>query len=197
MEHSERKVSRDDFASRLHAERLRLSVAANGGIAAPLAGSVYWIVLFVLGLYVSEYSWCLIAFLTSGLIFPLALLLQKLTKSELMIENDALSGAVFASLTNIVIGWSVTIAAFYSDLALVPLALAINMSLHFSGIGWTFGSKVIMGHPIVRAIVVTILWYSLPAQRFSAIPLAVGVIYLATVLLVIREVVAARKTLNG
>ncbi len=197
MERSENQLLNSDFASRLQTERMKLAVAANGGIAAPLAGAIYWFALFILGIYVSNRAWCLIAFITSGLIFPLALLLQKPTKSNLMVKNDPFSGVLFASLTNIALGWSITIAAFYTDLVLVPLALAINLSLHFSGIGWTFGSKAIMAHPIVRAVVVTALWYTLPELRFTAIPLAVSLIYLSTIPFVLREVTAAKKALNA
>ena len=197
MECSENQVLKDDFASRLQTERMKLAVLARGGIAAPLAGAIYWFALFILGIYVSNRAWCLIAFITSGLIFPLALLLQKPTKSNLMIKNDALSGVLFASLTNIALGWSITIAAFYTNLGLVPLALAINLSLHFSGLGWSFGSKAIMAHPIVRAVVVTALWYALPEVRFTAIPLAVSLIYLSTVPFVLREVAAAKKALDA
>ena len=188
-----------DFASRLQTERMKLAVVARGGIAAPLAGAIYWFALFVLGIYVSNYAWCLIAFITSGLIFPLALLLQKPTKSNLMVKSgksDALSGVVFASLINIALGWSITITAFYTNLVLVPLALAINLSLHFGGLGWIYGSKAIMIHPIVRAAVVTALWYALPETRFTAIPLAVSLIYLGTIPFVLREVGAAKKKLS-
>ena len=186
----------DDFAARLLIERRKLAVIANGGIAAPLAGAIYWFALFVLGIYVSNYTWCLLAFISSGLLFPLALLLQKPTKSNLMVKNDPFTGVVFASLTNIVLGWSITIAAFYTNLALVPLALAINMSLHFGGIGWAFGSKAIMAHPIIRAAIVTALWYALPEFRFTAIPLAVSLVYLGTIPFILREVATAKKILD-
>jgi hypothetical protein len=196
MKSSGNQVPNTDFASRLQTERIKLAVAAKGGIAAPLAGAIYWFALFILGVYVSNYAWCLIAFITSGLIFPLALLLQKPTKSNLMVKSNALSGVVFASLINIALGWSITIAAFYTNLGLVPLALAINLSLHFGGLGWIFGSKAIMVHPVVRAAVVTALWYTLPESRFTAIPLAVSLIYLVTIPLVLREVAAAEKQLG-
>lgn len=195
MERLNNQGLNDDFAVRLRTEKMKLIVLMNGGIAAPMAGAIYWFALYILGIYVSNNTWCLIAFITSGLIFPLALLLQKPAKSNLMVKNNALSGVVFASLINIVLGWSITIAVFFTNLVLVPLVLAINMSLHFSGFGWSFDSKAIMLHPIVRAVVVTALWYLLPEYRFTAIPLAVSLIYLGTILLVLREVAAARKEL--
>lgn len=176
---------------------MKLAVLSRGGTAAPLAGAIYWLALFILGLYVSPYAWCLIAFVTSGLIFPLALLLQKPTNSNIMVKNSPVGGAGSAGFINIAIGWSITIAAFYTNTALVPLVLAIGMSLHFSAIGWSFGVKALMVHPIVRAALVTALWYALPEFRFTAIPLAVALVYLGTIPFVLREVAAAKKALDA
>jgi hypothetical protein len=185
-----------DFESQLQIERVRLAVLTKGGIAAPLAGAIYWFALFILGLYVSERAWCLIAFITSGLIFPLALLLQKPTGSNIMVKNSPIAEAGLAGFINMAVGWAVTIAAFSTNPTLVPLTLAIGMSLHFSTIGWSFGVRSLMVHPLLRAAVVTALWYAYPQYRFTAIPLAVAFVYLATIPFLLREVAAAHKALN-
>ncbi len=185
-----------DFEAQLNTERMKLAVLANGGVAAPIAGAIYWFTLFIVGLYASNYFWCLVAFITSGLIFPLALLLQKPTHSTLMVKNSPVGGAGLAGFVNMAVGWAITIAAFHTNPTLVPLALAIGMSLHFSAIGWSFGSKSLMVHPIVRAAVVTTLWYACPQYRFTAIPLAVALIYLGTIPFLRHEVAAAKKLLT-
>lgn len=176
---------------------MKLAVLSNGGISAPLAGAIYWFSLFIVGLYVSNYVWCLIAFITSGLIFPLALLLQKPTHSNMMVKNSPVGGAGLTGFVNVAVGWAITIAAFHTNPTLVPLALAIGMSLHFSAIGWSFGVKSLMVHPIVRAAVVTTLWYAYPQYRFTAIPLAVALVYLGTIPFLLHEVAVAKSTLTA
>ena len=164
---------RADFVDQLNAERERLALLARGGIAAPAAGAIYWAALFVLGLYLSPTNWCLIAFITSGLIFPLALLLQRPTRSNIMVKDSPVASAGMVGFINVAIGWAMTIPAFHTDPQLVPLTLGIGMSLHFASIGWSYGSRVLMFHPLVRAVVIVTLWYSLPGRRFTAIPLAI------------------------
>jgi hypothetical protein len=185
-----------DFARQLHIEQMKFAVQTNGVVAAPAAGAIYWFALFVLGRYMSPYNWCLIAFIASGLMFPLALLLQKPTRSNMMVKDNPLTGASLAAFINIAVAWPITIAAFHTAIALVPLALAIGMSLHLATVGWSLGLRSYLVHPIVRAIAVTALWYALPAHRFTAIPLAVSAIYLVTIPCVLREVAMARELLK-
>lgn len=102
-----------------------------------------------------------------------------------------------AGFVNVAVGWPLTTAAFHTDPTLVPLALAVGMSLHFSAISWSFGVKSLMVHPLVRAGVVTVLWYAYPRHRFTAIPLAVALVYLGTIPFLLREVGAARRALGA
>jgi hypothetical protein len=186
----------DDFASRLRIERMKFAVLTNGSIAALAAGAIYWSVLCILGFSVSTAAWCGIAFIASGLIFPLALVLQKPTNSNMMVKNHPLSNAGFAAMINIILAWPIIIAALHTDPALVPLALAIGLSLHLSVNGWSYAIKTYMVHPLIRAAVVTALWYAFPDDRFTVIPLAVALIYLCTIPFVVWEVAAARKALK-
>lgn len=65
----------------------------------------------------------------------------------------------------------------------MPLILAIGMSIHWPVIGWTYGRTLLYtAHAVSRAIVCFILWNWFPTTRFTLLPLAVCVIYLATVL---------------
>jgi len=184
------------FTNQLNAERERLALRAGGGIAAPAAGAIYWSALCVLGLYASPSTWCLIAFITSGLLFPLALLLQRPTRSNIMVKDSPVANAGMVGFVNVAAGWAITIPAFHVNPQLVPLTLGIGLSLHFASIGWSFGSRVLMFHPAVRALVIVVLWYALPAQRFTAIPLAITSVYLVTIALLRAELSVFRQRAN-
>ena len=54
------------------------------------------------------------------------------------------------------------------------------MSLHWSVFGWLYDRPVFSVHAVTRVIVVTLIWPLLPGTRFTLLPLAVGLIYLAT-----------------
>lgn len=116
-----------NFTEQLDQEHRRVLVSSNGGIALPAAGAIYWLALGVAGAWLNPGQWMLVAFITSGLIFPLGLALQKPLRSNILIQSP-LAGLIGPALVSMMLSWPVTIAASGSDKALAPLALAVGMS---------------------------------------------------------------------
>ena len=176
----------------IDAERYRNYVAAGGGKALPVAGAIYWIVLAIAGLYLNDRLWCLLAFATSGLIFPLGLLLQRPTHSSAM-SKTAFGTLLFAALFSMLCFWGVTIPLFYTARDFVPLSLGIGMSLHWPVIGWMYGRTLLFSlHTAIRTAAVIALWYLSPDGRFTLIPLAIAGIYFLTALVIVFDVARLR-----
>jgi hypothetical protein len=177
----------------IDAERHRNYIAAGGGRALPVAGAIYWIGLAIAGLYLNDRLWCLLAFATSGLIFPLGLLLQRPTHSSAM-SKSAFGMLLFAALFSMLCFWGVTIPLFYEAREFVPLSLGIGMSLHWPVIGWMYGRTVLFSlHTAVRTAAVIALWYLYPLDRFALIPLAIAAIYLLTALAIAIDITRLRS----
>ena len=181
------------FSQQLLLERACFAVAANGVVCAPAAGGLYWTALACLAPLVDTQLWCFIAFVGSGLIFPLALALQKPLRANMQIRGNPLGGAGAYAFANMALCWAITIPAFHTDPQLVPLALGIGMSLHLVGTAWAMNLKSYLYHPLLRAAIVVALWYALPEQRFLAISIAVAAVYFLTIPAVLREVAAHRR----
>ncbi|MGA0560149.1 DUF7010 family protein [Larkinella sp. VNQ87] len=181
-----------NFTELLDRERRHVFISSNGGIALPAAGAIYWLALGVAGFYLRPGLWMLVAFSASGLIFPLGLWLQKPLRANLMLKSP-LAGLVGPALLSMMLSWPVTIAASGVHSSLAPLALAIGMSLHWPAIGWLFNCRVCHAHALVRVLVVTAIWYGFPAERFTAVPLAVALVYVLTVWGLIRSVTHIRQ----
>ncbi len=184
----------------MNSNQLRLAkreyfIKANGGISLPIAGFVYWLSLGICGFFVSNNTWSLIAFFTSGLIFPLGILLSKPLKSNILAKGP-LSTLIMPAIAAMFLSWPMIIAGYITDVHLTPLLVAIGMSLHWPVIGWVYGSKVCLAHAILRGLIVTLLWFSFPELRFITIPWAVSIIYLITVLGLKKEVQVAKKVIN-
>lgn len=180
----------------LNAEKSKYIVATNGGIALPVAGFIYWLLLGMAGFYLEANTWALLGFFTSGLIFPLGLLLQKPLHANLMVKGP-LSGLVLPAMTSMFLSWPMIIAGYLTDVSLVPLLLTIGMSLHWPAIGWMYGSKTCLIHAISRVALVTLLWFALPEYRFTVIPLVVSLIYLITIFGLKSEVRKAARSMNA
>ena len=183
------------FEEEFDLEKKRFMVEANFGISLPAAGAIYWLALGIAGFYLDPRTWSIFGFFGSGLIFPLGLMLNRPLKANLSAKSPFTSLAMPA-IASMFLSWPMIIAAFLTDLSLVPLFLAIGMALHWPAIGWMYGSEVCMFHALVRVVLVSILWYFVPDLRFILIPLVVCGLYLITIIGMRREVNEAKLLLG-
>jgi hypothetical protein len=172
-----------DLAGALRAERRAAYQRLRGGYPIPLAGALWWGALGVAG-YVapSPGHWILGAFVTSGMIFPLAMLLARVLRVDFMRDRTAVTDALPPAFASMLLFWPIAVAAWWTAPALVPLVLGIGMAIHWPVIGWTYDRTALFtAHAVVRAVACFAIWNWLPAHRFTLLPLAVAAIYLATV----------------
>jgi hypothetical protein len=173
----------DALRTALRAERAAAYARLRGGYPIPLAGALWWAALGVWGyLAPTPGHWIFGAFVTSGAIFPLALLLARIFRVDFMRDRTAVSDAIFPAFVSMLIFWPIAISAWWSHSPLVPLVLAIGMAIHWPVIGWTYDRTALYSaHAVARAVVCFALWNWVPAGRFTLLPFAVSAIYLVTV----------------
>jgi hypothetical protein len=184
-----------EFKDLLEAEKRSFLVRANGGISLPAAGGLYWLALGIAGLYLSPRMWFLAAAFSSGLIFPLGLLLSKPMRSNLKVSSP-LSTLFIPALISMMMFWPLAIAGASTNISFIPLAMAVGMGIHWPVVGWMYGRRIFLLHGIVRALGATLLWYAFPAQRFVWLPFFVALVYFITIAGIRREVSLAEKELS-
>ena len=187
-----------DLKAALLQERLDLYVRLRGGFTFPLAGAIWWGAAAVVGAFVPLKTWALLAFIGSGLIFPLAIVLSKIFRVDFMNQKSAIDDAIGPAFTGMLLFWPMAFAAYWTAIGLTPLILAIGMAMHWPIIGWTYGRTALYSaHAIVRALAAFALWVLFPDQRHIWVPASVSVVYIATVIAILadsRRVAAARRT---
>ena len=169
--------------TQLRAERAAAYARLRGGYPIPLAGAVWWAALGVGG-YIAPTPghWIFGAFVSSGLIFPLALLFGRLFRVNFLRDRTAVDDVIFPAFVSMLIFWPIAISAWWSYAALVPLVLGIGMAIHWPVIGWTYDRVALFSaHAVARAVVCFAIWNWLPAHRFTLLPFAVSGIYFVTV----------------
>jgi len=172
-----------DLKSQVLADRVAYYHRLRGGFPIPLAGTVFWAVIGLLGYFLPFPTWLFITFIGTGSIFPLALLFAKLFGNNFMKESNAVSGAIVPAFISMLLLWPLVLGAMQVAPELAILILAIGMSAHWPVIGWTYGRTALYSaHSIVRAIVCLGLWTYMPDDRMTLLPLAVAAIYLLTVI---------------
>ncbi|MGF1455095.1 MAG: hypothetical protein ACFB6R_06915 [Alphaproteobacteria bacterium] len=172
----------------LLAERHAAYARLRGGFPIPLSGAIYWFTLAGLGLFTDLYTWSLLAFVGSGLIFPSAVGLAALFGNRFLADRTAVTGVLLPTFIGMLLFWPMAIAALWEATDLVPLILAIGLSMHWPVIGWSYGRTALFAsHAIARAAVVFVIWLFLDEARTTLLPLSVGLIYLATTIAILID----------
>ena len=155
----------------------------RGGYPIPLAGATWWAILGTMGYFLhSRNLWIFLSFVTSGAIFPLALLFARLFKIDFMHDKTAATDVLLPTFASMLLFWPIAISAYWTYPQLVPLVLAIGMSIHWPVIGWLYARTAIyITHAVVRAVACFVLWNWWPSSRFTVLPFTVSAIYLLTV----------------
>ncbi|MGQ0558470.1 MAG: DUF7010 family protein [Sphingosinicella sp.] len=183
MEELRAAVRRDQLAS---------FVRLKGGYPFPLAGAIYWAALGVAGYSLTLEQWNLAAFVFSGAIFPLAVVLAKLLKCDFMKDKTATGDVLAPALTAMLLFYAIAFAAVAGGTPeMVSLIMAVGMAQHWPVIGWSYGKPwLYSAHALVRAIGAFAIWVWVPDERLTLIPFFVAAVYLLTVVAIL---VAARR----
>lgn len=177
-------ITSAELKQALHDERESYYYRLRGGFPIPLAGATWWCLLGIAGFYIhNRMAWIFYAFVFSGMLFPLAILYARLFRNNFLRDQSPVSDALIPTFASMMLFWPMAIAAFWTYPQLVPLILAIGLSIHWPVIGWTYARpRLYTAHSVVRAIVCFALWVWFPSTRFTLLPFAVSAIYLITVI---------------
>ena len=179
----------DTLRDALKAERRASYLRLGGGWPIPLAGTVYWAALALLGYTGFSLSeWSMAAFFGTGAIFPMALIFAALFRNPFMKEKTAVTSVLVPTFISMLLFWPMIIAAMQAAPELIPLILAIGLSLHWPVIGWSYGrTSLYTAHAVIRAVMVLMIWLYLPDERLTLLPLSVAGVYLLTVLAILID----------
>lgn len=181
----------------LKEHRLQQYVRLKGGFPIPLAGAVYWALLGFLGFSMDLESWVAIALPASGAIFPLALLFAKIFNCQFMKDKSAIDDVLLPAFIGMLLFWPMLVVAAKTSPTMVPLILAIGMSIHWPVIGWSYGrTSIFSGHAIIRAFACTFIALSFPEHVLSWMPLSVAAVYLLTIVAIVFDVKRLKSTPN-
>jgi hypothetical protein len=86
-----------------------------------------------------------------------------------------------------VLVYSIALPFFIIDYSSLPLSVGILTGLMWVPFSWIIKHWVGLAHSIVRTIVVLVLWYLFPEQRFVTIPFAIVGLYILTIIILIKR----------
>ncbi len=158
--------------------------AASRFLTMPLAGTIVWIVIGIVGAMKPGTVAELAIFIGTGSIFYLALGLSKFTGEDLMGRQRPgnLFDRIFLfSVMMAFLIYAIAIPFYLIDHSSLPMTVGILTGLMWIPFSALARHWVGLFHGIVRTIGILAVWYLLPEYRFTAIPAVIVAVYLVTI----------------
>ena len=151
--------------------------SAKRSLAMPIAGAIYWLALAIVSTQVSERLGLLILLFGSGTIFPIALLIAKITKEKVFSPNNPLAKLMGVSVLMVNLLWALHIPLFLYAPEFLPLSVGIGLGLHWIVYSWIIQHPVGLIHAILRTVLVLLAWFIFPESRLFAIGISIVLVY--------------------
>jgi len=151
--------------------------SAKRSLAMPIAGAIYWLALAIVSTQVSERLGLLILLFGSGTIFPIALLIAKITKENVFSPNNPLAKLMGLSVLMVNLLWALHIPLFLYAPEFLPLSVGIGLGLHWIVYSWIIQHPVGLIHAILRTVLVLLAWFIFPESRLFAIGISIVLVY--------------------
>lgn len=167
-------------------EEQRLEFSNQPFLATPLAGLIVWTIIGITGIFFSDFIAVWAIFIGTGSIVYLALFLSRFTGENFMNKNrpkNEFDTLFFYTVAQAILVYAIAIPFFIVDYTSLPMTVGILTGLMWLPVSWIIKHWVGIFHTLTRTVSVLALWYLLPDYRFVAIPFAIVIIYIITLLI--------------
>ena len=166
-------------------EAQRIEFSQSSFLATPLSGLIVWLIIGIAGLTLPATANVWVLFIGTGSIVYLALFISKFTGENFLDKNkpkNEFDTLFMYTVGQAVVVYAIAIPFFLIDYSSLPMTIGILTGTMWIPFSWIIKHWVGLFHTISRTVLVLGLWYALPDHRFTAIPAAIVVIYLITIL---------------
>ena len=155
-------------------------------LATPYAGLVVWLLVGISGLMLPVSATVWVLFIGTGSIVYLAMFISKFTGENFLDKEkpkNEFDKLFLFTVGQAVLVYSIAIPFFIMDYSSLPMTVGILTGLMWLPFSWIINHWVGIFHSLVRTISILVLWYTLPEYRFVAIPFAIVLIYIITIII--------------
>jgi hypothetical protein len=159
-------------------------------MATPLAGLIAWLIVGIAGMTMPDTIIVWVLFIATGSIVYIALLLSKFTGENFLDKNkpkNEFDKLFLFTVAQAILVYAIAIPFFLIDYTSLPLTVGILTGLMWLPFSWMIKHWIGIFHSFTRTILILLLWYILPDQRFVIIPFAIVLIYLVTIWILIKR----------
>lgn len=155
-------------------------------LASPIAGLIAWLIVAISGFFLPDNITVWVLFIATGSIVYLAMGISKLTGEDYLDKSkpkNTFDTLFFLTVAQAILVYSIAIPFFIEDYTSLPLTVGILTGLMWVPLTWIIDHWVGLFHSILRTILILVLWYLFPSDRFITIPIAIVVVYILSIII--------------
>ncbi|MBD0849958.1 DUF7010 family protein [Maribacter arenosus] len=174
-------------------EEQRKEFMGSKFLATPLAGMIVWSIIGLAGIFLPITAAVWVLFIGTGSIVYLGLFISKFTGENFLDKTkpkNTFDSLFMFTVAQAAMVYAIAIPFFIIDYSSLPLSVGILTGLMWIPFSWIISHWVGLFHGITRTITIVLLWYVFPELRFVAIPFAIVLIYLITIIILPNRKIA-------
>ena len=155
-------------------------------LASPIAGLIAWLIVAISGFFFPDNITVWVLFIATGSIVYLAMGISKLTGEDYLDKSkpkNTFDTLFFLTVAQAILVYSIAIPFFIEDYTSLPLTVGILTGLMWVPLTWIIDHWVGLFHSILRTILILVLWYLFPSNRFITIPIAIVIVYILSIII--------------
>ncbi len=159
-------------------------------IASPIAGLIAWLIVGISALVFPERITVWVLFIATGSIVYLAMGISKFTGENYLEKHkpkNTFDKLFLLTVAQALLVYSIAIPFFLVDYTSLALTVGILTGLMWLPLTWIIDHWVGIFHSITRTILVLALWYLFPSHRFIAIPIAIVILYIISIIILMNR----------
>jgi hypothetical protein len=171
-------------------EEQRAAFAKKRFIAMPIAGTIVWALIGIIGLTMPAEWKIWSVWIGCGSIFYLGMAISKLTGEDFfnkLIPNNAFNHLFMVGLVMALLVFAISIPFSIQDYTSIPLTVGILTGLMWMPWSWAIQHWVGYFHTLARTLLILVLWFAFPESRFVSIPFAIVAVYIVTIIVMERR----------
>ncbi|MCV2352673.1 hypothetical protein LNV09_00710 [Paucibacter sp. B2R-40] len=177
-------------SSPLTLEQQRQEYASRRFLAMPLAGTLAWSLIGLVGWLGTPYQAVMTLYFGAGSIFYLGVLLSRFTGENLLAKNKPKSEFDKLFISTVLMSllvFAIALPWAAQDHRSVPLSIGILAGLMWLPFGWVIQHWIGAFHAIARTLFIVVAWYVFPEQRFVVIPAIIVGVYIVSIVVLERR----------
>jgi hypothetical protein len=159
-------------------------------IAMPIAGLIVWVIIGILGTFLSPGKAALALFIGTGSIAYLGMFISRFTGEHFLDRSrpkNTFDGLFFVVLATALQAYAIAIPFFMVMPSSLPLTVGVLSGMMWLPMSWILQHWIGIVHGGLRTVLVVVAWYMFPAHRFVVVPFVIVALYVfAIVVLELR-----------